>query len=585
MFEAQNGFVHFAFADDDRYCLPNMVHVHLNDYLFYLLSEKRYERISFVSGMDEFRVLYFDAATSKCWEENRHKSIFKAVSANESYTAENLTATLLKIYSDTNKTAVIFDLNSFYNLFKNNSRLVQELTRRQQQFRQRGNLLVLCSSRLASDSQHILLDKNGPFAFRSGDKQQQFFCREIYDLITRQNVVRLYETMATSLRNRFNIIDCCNETRIGSIVKYTMLLRPDRALDEETTKAFIKYVYACTLSSELGREIFGEQRLSCKLIEERLQEDFVWNVINERVSANNCETAVHQSPAELVEKKYIRRAHSCCAEIYVDSPLVNCMQELKLPEAVDSLAVQHFEEIKLYYSTPWNRFMTETETEGLQCCIDLINDTVRTEEYARTEKCIELLYQFSRGVTTEERAEKIYKSILDVLAYMEKISELNEAILKIDHKMKRDIEKRDEYERELESRKIKNMPLPPAGDNSATKIYWLDNTIAASKKQRIRFESYLLNFNSAMEFAEQVLREKTIVSAGMPEVRASEMAAILEESNRALDELAAQVNEMGELNDEQFEELSAERQEQLDTERIQKNYASIIEEMRKSYTV
>ena len=55
--------------------------------------------------------------------------------------------------------------------------------------------------------------------------------------------------------------------------------------------------------------------------------------------------------------------------------------------------------------------------------------------------------------------------------------------------------------------------------------------------------------------------------------------------DRALDELAAQVNEMGELNDEQFEELSAERQEQLDTERIQKNYASIIEEMRKSYTV
>ncbi len=131
-FDAENGFLHFVFANGkDSYYTDSLMSMDYKSYLYYRLKKKKYKNILWIykkENRDEYEVEFFDKSSGHLYERER-RIYYSGIKTqkNEENTASDR---LIKLIERARNTAYIFNFRSFQALFYGNEERLKEILKK-----------------------------------------------------------------------------------------------------------------------------------------------------------------------------------------------------------------------------------------------------------------------------------------------------------------------------------------------------------------------------------------------------------------------------------------------------------------------
>jgi len=231
-FSAEDGFLHFVFANEDDYYLDSLVCLDFKQYLYYCLKKASYRGVFFLDGTkNDLQVYMQDIDSVSEFPKNIYKGFLGLRSQSlpvQNVTDNNHTGYEIRLQGEDDwyerlenmlcrkqdAYAFVIPMALFYRLFQDEER-VQALIELIKNDRQ-GSIFVVTATTRAENSMDYLLTESGPFCSR--------LCPEILRVVRKSKKVLLYEEMEQELSGRYQVFNQLERRDILRMLKYRLVV-------------------------------------------------------------------------------------------------------------------------------------------------------------------------------------------------------------------------------------------------------------------------------------------------------------------------------------------------------------------------
>ena len=234
-FDAQNGFIQYIFANEDVYILDSMARENLSDYLYYQFRKKHsddYQYIYQISGLRPAYAVKTADQESFMTASKAKQGIFR-LRRPPVYDGMPIMMEgeqLRKLLRESARSAFIFRLDTFRDLFDRNVRYLAEIARNSPHT---GNRIFLLCNTAASGSMPSFMDKDS--VFRSGFEAKQVFGDIDKCFKEGDTSGNSYRDLKRLRRDGVVFLNDFSEENIGRVVRYVLWdsgldaqVRPDK---------------------------------------------------------------------------------------------------------------------------------------------------------------------------------------------------------------------------------------------------------------------------------------------------------------------------------------------------------------------
>ncbi|MBQ9148095.1 MAG: hypothetical protein IJX69_00855 [Oscillospiraceae bacterium] len=573
-FRAQDGFVHFVFANNkDCYFLPSLVRLDLNSYLYYQLKDQGYEGIFFVSGMDgEFLLSLYDEDAREIYRKHGRRNtwglagIFSGDELRNTRSVPTLGAAdtalrLTNILKKSRNLAFVFRLDCFCEIFGENRDLLTQFSRTGHKYlEQNGNILVLQAPMTASGSLPYLTDRNGVFARSEGTD----LCTELRQILEQEHAVKLYEQLSRDLGRRCVFLNTFSRENMELLVKsFYLVEKPDEQATLQDVRDLSDFLWAWYASVRL-RRITGpilsenETRHFSFLLKD-LQNTATWLRVHRAMDQLRSENP--GTPLRVQLSKLVPTTLST-PRIPADSLLARKMKQVRLPEdlyasmpELGQNAMDKFAELTQEYQTPRSRPLDKELENNLLQCLNVLENAATHGDIGTFERAVQCLSQnVNQRFTYTSADDKLWQRQMMILQLSERVFNLEQEIrdetriiTDREHKKKTLMAKIQELRR-IYGHLEPNSPEAIALDARMREVLALDeqvrnqSTLTASKQhRRTEMLGYIHNLELAMssvglgnlENVEDILRD-AVENMQRDAVMSAHTGSQLEELSRTM---------------------------------------------------
>lgn len=379
-FDAQNGLIHFVFANEDSYFLDNMIQLNLTDYLYYELKKKHYDYIYFVSGLQPaFCVQVFDRRSHNyCAEKQQRFFDYLLGSKVSKYekSGQTLDCTedqLAKLLRTAKKSAFIYKIDTFSHFFQNHS---YELDRMKEKSVHDKNVILIQASTLASGSLPYFTDEKGIFQQMSDG---EYLFPEIASALHAEN---FYQQLKIIAGDRCMFLNEFSRNNIRRVIKWLLWMQMDcniEDISEEEIRLISEYIYAwyhSDLMHNQTRNVLSEnERKSFSELADDLR--WKWPMVKKQAKAWNAEQ----------RGNFV--ADTIQSYVTEDGMIVKQLKSIHFPERFAEEQTQAFREWKRfvrYFETPRTAKLTAQMVQMLQKCIGRMDTAIEKNDLDTFER-------------------------------------------------------------------------------------------------------------------------------------------------------------------------------------------------------
>ena len=230
-FQSTDGFLHFLFAEEDKYYLENLVELDFRRDLFYCLKKEKYRGVFFLEPRGaQSSLVMEDAASVEIYNQKKLGGLFAknppAVKESRNGTgffrvsfpqeADLLTRFHLLLRSGDDRLAFVMSLKDFDRLYRNEQAFHELLgiVRKER----RHSILVLTSSLRAGESLDTLTNPDGPLCSE--------LCPVLQKAILREERFQPYEELLQGMEKRVSFWNQMGREQILRLIEREELFHP-----------------------------------------------------------------------------------------------------------------------------------------------------------------------------------------------------------------------------------------------------------------------------------------------------------------------------------------------------------------------
>ena len=462
-FDGHSGFVHFVFANEDVYCLPSLMALDLEQYLYYRLKKNGYQGIYFISKEEERNTIAtYDAYSEELYARSDKSAFVSKMidlwgvsSAGKRPgrvavpvgNADQLCRKWFPLLKKEQKLAFVFRLDVFSELFSGEGRyeLSELIQIAQQQPQGQKNILIFLMPISASENARLLLDENGVFT-ATDRKNSQTLCWEMESLIRGTKSVKLYEQLQHQLGERCQFFNQFTREQMRTLVRHHYLIQkaPELA-DAQWMEDAADLIYCWhhsaqfrgavgPLFSQNERQVFSQllSDLSHGSVQRNLEREI------SRLRQGNQEESLY----DIISKQYQFQQPAICMP--ADDRIARRMRLLKVrPGLLPEREAAWLQRMVREFQSQRTRIMEAGLEEVLSQCIDQLEEALGLKDVSTVRHILMALEDTLKGdLTFGETAQVIWKSRKTII-------QLSKANFELDNRRKEFLAQKCEYKAEL----------------------------------------------------------------------------------------------------------------------------------------
>ena len=548
MFQCENGLIHFVFANEDSYCLPNLCHLSFHNWLYYQLCKDGYTNIVLCSGNNPFCFTAYESGAYTLVQEvtragllkkmmkitgiqpgqSGHQSITKKLSASE------FGAACRKMLQQNTKTALVMPLECFYSLFEGTGDFTEKLIQDNLHFKYNGNILLLTSTLSVKDSYRILIDPQGPFAVQYGNKS---LCPNLRSMILSTHRIPVYEHMQSTMYGQVHFLNRFTAAALRTVLESVVLCNPEIWLSYQELDTMAAYLQLWFSSPELQKHrplpLQDNPLHKFMILENDLKKLRVFNQVYRAAMEYREYIPVKQNIPEVC----------LLSDNSVSSLLENmCLSAELEDEVLDQLLL-----LKKYFSIPWNHAWPEDVMATVMDCFYILKDIVSTHKCNQAAQAVRFMCEYGR-ISNMENMGRIYNLMEGDLEIRRKHIDIDEKKQLAKEQIGRMEEKISVLSEELSEEK------PEMGDPRFLRIYDLRKNREALQKVISSQEIFLTAIAGKRESIESTLKAGDFTLEKVQQEDYQLIRAQLEKNEAALEDMVRQTNEVHKMMDQNEEE-------------------------------
>ena len=427
MFKPENGFLQFVFANDDRYCLPSMVHLTLPNYLYYELKKAGYENIVFGRGIDGFKLCAYESSGAECLSRAAARGILhkiKNMGAHEGegafqqeFDGPDFGETCLRLLKNSSRTALVLDLDTFYAAHQQSPELTEKLIRSKSAMKNSRNMILLKTSVSASDSQRILMDPEGPFGTEVRSSGE-CLCQSLKFMIGQPSRVPLYGRMQSMMPNQVFFLNRFSADDLKKIIRYVLLKKQDFWITSEDMMNMVSCLFYWHFSDPFRKQHRLPLRSNPKQAYSVLEEDLM--------NRGGIESLLSLS-RELARDPNWRDAYKASSaqapRIIPENNLSSLLKTADIPDHMDEIYMHNLQRIQEFFSTSWNHPLDPEAESNMHRSIEFFIHAVESGNEDGMKSWIRLISEC--GLDCDPRmAPSVYKMLNQDFQTREKYADL-----------------------------------------------------------------------------------------------------------------------------------------------------------------
>lgn len=462
-FHGYSGFVHFVFANEDVYCLPSLMALDLEQYLYYRLKKNGYQGIYFI-GKEEDRntIATYDTYSEELYARSDKSAFVSKMidlwgvsSAGKRPgrvsvpvgSADQLCRKWFPLLKKEQKLAFVFRMDVFSELFSGEGRCeLSELIRiAQQQPQGQKNILIFLMPISAGENARLLLDDNGVFT-ATDRKNGQPLCWEMESLIRGTKSVKLYEQLRHQLGERCQFLNQFTREQIRTLVRHYYLIRKAPELTDPQWIEDAADVIYCWHHSAQFRSAVGplfsqnERQVFSQLLSDLGHGSVQRNLEREisRLRRGNNEECLY----DVIGRQYEIRQPDICMP--ADDMTARRMRLLKVrPGLLPEREAAWLGRVIREFQSQRTRIMEAGLEEVLSQCIDQLEEALLRKDVSTVRHILMALEDTLKSDLTFGEAEQvIWKSRKTII-------QLSKANFELDNRRKEFLAQKSEYMAEL----------------------------------------------------------------------------------------------------------------------------------------
>lgn len=603
-FEAEKGFVHLVFAQEDEYYLKSLICLNLNQFLYYKLK-KEYDDIYFISGSQEEYQLeipdpegcgyYSEAAEKKGFLKFFGAEIQEIVPGEKKRIPqsqeEELRRRIFRILRKRKKQAFVFTIESFSELFREKETL-EELRELEKKCLGKSILLVQIPP-TAAGSFSWLAQESGWF--------RTWLCPGIFQE-GNSRYEKIYVRIQEALGDRCSFLNELGRYEIRWMFRRYFLQNPAGAGKLYLADAYADFVYAWYHSEALRERTGGilpenEKRLMSQ-IRKSLERPGVLANLELWMTRFLKETEKQENLLEKIERE-------CSMDqednyIYVDSQLLRKLNGAVTPQghpAADRCREKIFRLRRELRIPRLGQQSLDTDLH-LCACIRHLQEAGTKGDFQTYEKALDALeYGIFRAETIGEAAEEIWGIKDKIITLSEYVFLYTEEIRKADEQIAEFIQEKEKILQEIQQQEGKGKPLngafssvrravndPVSGDrlslaSQKERAVSLNKEIENHKKQRALYLQTKNSYSDRIRKLEQAASQMVLGNLSISDPEIDTTAEKLRENLYANLEASQRNRESAREMEIAMEEyLGIRLDEQMDEQEIAREYQKMFQE-------
>ena len=607
-FEAEKGFIHLVFGQEDEYYLKSLVCLNMNQFLYYQLK-KTYEGIYFISGSqeeyqleipDEKACEYYGETEDGGWIDWLFSSKKQVITPGEKKKIpksqeESFRQKIFRILRKRKQQAFVFTIESFYDLFQEEG-AAEELWELQKKCLGKNILLVQAPPTLVG-SLPYLEDKKG------------FFASRLFPEIFNQQSSR-YEKIYTRIQETLGDC-CCYLNKLGNSEIRWMLRR--YLLEEKNlgagkvylADAYADFIYAWYHSEALREETGpilpeNEKRLIGQ-IRRGLDrpgtfskiEDWIFRYKEDSWEAEGVLSAIQKEFPMDREENYI----------YADSQLLRRLNSAPVPKgrlATGSCREKMFK-LRRELRIPRLGQQRMEQNPHISFCVKQLQEAGAKGDIQTYEKALDALeYGICRAENVGETAEEIWKIKEMIIQISGNVWTIGEQIDKDSKTIAEFSENKENLQREIRELETRGREIPKSGllniqKSAGNKISGDKLILNAKKDAALRMKEEIDNRKKQSALNLQIKNEYNDQIRKMEQTAAQILLGNFSKDNYEIDTIVEKfqqnilanmkVVQKGKDSADQMQKIMEETgsrvERQMDQQEIERRYRLLIEEEKK----
>ena len=604
-FEAEKGFIHLVFAQEDEYYLKSLICLNMKQFLYYQLK-KDYEGIYFISGSreeyqleipDERACGYYSEAGDIGWLD-RLLSVKKQVilpgekkkisqSQEESFRQK-----IFRILRKRKQQVFVFTIESFCDLFREES-AVEELWELQGRCLGKNIFLIQAPPTVAGSFPCLMDEKS-------------FFAQRLFpEVFNRQNgrYDKIYKRIQESMGDC-----CCFLNKLGRSEIRWMLWK--YLLDEKNLgsgkmcliEAYTDFIYAW-YHSELLREDTGpvlpenEKRLMGH-IRRGLDRPGTFSKIEHWIFQYIDGQEEVKGLLEAIEKEYPMDQDE--NYVYADSQLLRRLNSAPIPQGRPATVSCREKMLKLRRELRIPRLGQQQLEQDihLSFCVKHLQEAGVKGDIQTYEKALDALeYGICRAENVGEAADEIWKIRETIIRFSEQVWTIGDQMEKDNQTIAEFIESKENLQKEIcdletrdrenSKRGLLNFQKSPEIKITGDKL-WLN----AKKDAALRLKEEIDNrrkqnavnlqikngYNDQIRKMEQTAAQMLLGNLSLPEYEINSIAEKFQQNILANLEMVQKAKDSADRMRKIMEETESNVERQMDQQEIERRYQLLIEE-------
>lgn len=604
-FEAEKGFIHLVFGQEDEYYLKSLVCLNMNQFLYYQLK-KAYEGIYFISGSqeeyqleipDEKACEYYGETEDGGWIDWLFSSKKQSITPGEKKKIpksqeESFRQKIFRILRKRKQQAFVFTIESFYDLFQE-----EEAAEELWELRKKclgKNILLIQAPPTAAGSLPYLEDKRGFFASRLFPEifnQQSSRYEKIY--------TRIQETMGDR---------CCYLNKLGNSEIRWMLRR--YLLEEKNlgagklylADAYADFIYAWyhseALREETGPVLPENEKRLIGQIRRGLDrpgtfskiEDWIFRYIEDPWEAEGVLSAIQKEFPMDQEENYI----------YADSQLLRRVNSAPVPRgrlATGSCREKMFK-LRRELRIPRLGQQRMEQNPHISFCVKQLQEAGAKGDIQTYEKALDALeYGICRAENIGETAEEIWKIKETIIRISDHVWTIGEQIEKDRETIVEFSENKENLQREIRELETKGREITKSGllniqKSAGNKISGDKLILNAKKDAALRMKEEIDNrqkqsavnlqikngYNDQIRKMEQTAAQILLGNFSIDDYEIDTIAEKFQQNLLANMEAVQRGKDSADQVRKIIEETGSRVESQMDQQEIERRYRLLIEE-------
>lgn len=543
MFQCENGLIHFVFANEDSYCLPNLCHLSFINWLYFQLCKDGYTNIVLCSGNDPFCFTVYESGANALVQEVTNAGLLMKMRkftarqpgqyghqpVTKKLPAQEFSIACRKLLQQNTKTALVMPLECFYSLFEETENFTERLIRDNNHFKYNGNVLLLTSTLSVKDSYRILIDPQGPFSVQYGDNS---LCPNLRSMIFSAHRIPVYEHMQKVMYGQVHFLNLFTAAALRPVLESVMLCNPEIWMSHRELDTMAAYLQLWFSSPEL-------QKYRPLPLQENPLREFM--ILENDLRRSDIFGEVYMAAMEYREyipmKQEIPEVCMRC-----DNAISNLLESMYLSADLEEEALDQLLQLKKYFSTPWNHAWPKGTVAAVMDCFYLLKDMVSSCTHDQAGQAVRAVYEYGR-ISNMENMVRIYNLLEGDL-------EIRRKHIDICEKKQKAMEQNSRLEERISALSAELSEEQPAmGDPRFLLIYNMRKSSEMLQKVISTQDTFLAVIAGKRETLESMLKTGDFTLEKSRQEDGQLLNAQLAENESALEDMVRQTDEVHKMMD------------------------------------